>query len=68
MKEKPKVSIVIPCLNEEKYIGKCLNSILENDYPNNKIEVLVIDGKSNDMTKEIVRNYSDKCLFQCSGI
>jgi len=63
MKENPKVSIVIPCLNEEKYIGKCLNSILENNYPNDKIEVLVIDGKSNDMTKEIVRHYSDKYLF-----
>ena len=40
------VSIIVPCRNEEKFIGKCLDSIIAQDYPNNKIEVLVVDGRS----------------------
>ncbi|MDY6854423.1 MAG: glycosyltransferase family 2 protein [Thermodesulfobacteriota bacterium] len=51
----PFVSIIIPCLNEEKYIGKCLSSIIANDYPKDKLEVLVVDGMSEDATREIVR-------------
>jgi len=42
----PLISIIIPCRNEEKYIGQCLDSIIAQDYPNNKIEVLVVDGRS----------------------
>jgi len=40
------VSIITPCLNEGKFIAKCLDSIIAQDYPNNKIEVLVVDGRS----------------------
>ncbi len=54
------VSIVIPCRNEEKYIGKCLDSVIAQNYPKEKLEVLVIDGMSEDRTKEIIRNYSQK--------
>jgi len=38
------VSVLLPCRNEEKFIGKCLDSIIVNDYPKDKLEVLVIDG------------------------
>ncbi|MFR9071349.1 MAG: glycosyltransferase, partial [Paraclostridium sp.] len=44
------VSLVIPTLNEEKYIEKCINSIINMDYPKSKIEVLFIDGMSNYRT------------------
>jgi glycosyltransferase involved in cell wall biosynthesis len=57
---KPLVSIIIPCRNEEKYIGKCLDSILKQDYPKERIEVLVIDGMSEDRTRKIVEDYSPK--------
>jgi glycosyltransferase involved in cell wall biosynthesis len=59
----PYVSIIIPCRNEKKYIGKCLDSIIFNDYPKNRFEVLVVDGMSNDGTREIVKNYSEKYPF-----
>jgi len=59
----PFVSIIIPCRNEEKYIGKCLDTILEQDYPKENLEVLVVDGMSEDKTREIVRNYSEKYPF-----
>jgi len=57
------VSIIIPCRNEEKYIKKCLDSILEQDYPKDKMEVLVIDGMSQDKTRKIIKRYSKKYQF-----
>ena len=57
------VSIIIPCRNEEKYIGKCLQSIIEQNYPKDNLEVLVVDGMSEDRTREIVENYSQKYSF-----
>ncbi|MDL1957546.1 MAG: glycosyltransferase family 2 protein [Candidatus Desulfofervidus auxilii] len=59
----PLVSIIIPCRNEEKFISKCLDSILQQDYPKEKLEILVIDGNSEDKTKEIVRQYLKKYSF-----
>jgi len=50
------VSIVIPCRNEEKYIEKCLDSLIAQDFPKEKMEVLVIDGMSEDRTREIISN------------
>ena len=42
----PLISVIVPAHNEEAFIGKCLDSIIAQDYPNNKIEVLVVDGRS----------------------
>jgi glycosyltransferase involved in cell wall biosynthesis len=53
----PFVSIIIPCRNEEKFIEKCLESILNQDYPKEKMEVLVVDGMSEDKTREIIKNF-----------
>ena len=58
----PFVSIIIPCRNEEKFIGKCLDSILAQDYPKDRLEVLVVDGMSEDGTREIVERYTDMSL------
>lgn len=59
----PWVSIIIPCWNEEKYIASSLDSILANEYPQEKLEVLVVDGMSQDKTREIVAGYSQKYKF-----
>jgi glycosyltransferase involved in cell wall biosynthesis len=59
----PFVSIIIPCKNEEKFIAKCLDSILIQDFAKENLEVLVIDGASEDKTKEIVRSYARKYPF-----
>ena len=68
MKNSPKnnlsfVSIIIPCRNEEKFIGKCLDSIIAQDYPKDKLEVLIVDGMSEDKTREIIRKYIQKYSF-----
>ena len=56
----PKVSIIIRCLNEEKYIGRLLAGISEQDYDN--IEIVVVDSGSTDATLSIVSNYSCRVL------
>jgi len=60
MQNLPFVSIIIPCRNEEKFILKCLDSIISNDYPKERLEVLVIDGMSEDKTREILKEYIKK--------
>ena len=51
------VSIIIPCYNAEKCIIQCLESINQSSYPNDYIEVLLIDGISTDMTIQLVKQY-----------
>ena len=60
MDNLPLVSIVVLCRNEEEFIGKCLDSLLANDYPKDRLEVLVADGMSQDGTRNIVESYSEK--------
>jgi len=55
-----KISIIIPCRNEERYIEDCLNSILTSDFNDYSFEILVVDGESDDNTKEILKKYADK--------
>lgn len=52
------VSVIIPCRNEEKYIGKCIAALLKQDYPRENMEVLFVDGMSTDRTREIIERYS----------
>ena len=56
----PFVSVVIPCRNEAKYIRLCLDSILANEYPKDRLEVLVVDGVSEDGTRAIVQDYAQR--------
>ena len=48
------VSVVVPMKNEERYIGKCLETILANDFPMDQCEILVMDGRSTDRSRMIV--------------
>ncbi len=51
------VAIVIPTLNEEHFISRCLNSIIKQTYEFEKMDVMIIDGGSKDKTKDIVAEY-----------
>lgn len=51
------VAIIIPTLNEERFISRCLNSIIKQTYEFEKMDVMIIDGGSNDKTKDIVAEY-----------
>ena len=59
----PLVSVIVPCRNEERFISRCLDSIVNQDYPQECLEVLVFDGKSEDGTKSIASLYGDKYDF-----
>jgi len=54
------ISVICPIFNEEKYIVKCVESVLQQDYPQTDMEILFIDGMSSDRTREIVSVYSKK--------
>jgi len=53
---KPMVSVVIAARNEETEIGGTLASVLKQDYPTDRYEVIVVDDRSSDRTAEIVEN------------
>jgi glycosyltransferase involved in cell wall biosynthesis len=52
----PIVSVIIPAKNEEKFIGQCIDSILNIDFPREKFEVILVDNGSTDSTLSIARS------------
>lgn len=57
------LSVICPIYNEEKYIAKCIDSIMKQDYPKDNLELIFVDGMSSDRTREIVSEYSEKYPF-----
>jgi succinoglycan biosynthesis protein ExoA len=56
----PMVTIAMPCLDEARFIEACLRSVRDQDYPAERIEILVADGGSRDGTREILRRVSSE--------
>ncbi|MBA4438736.1 MAG: glycosyltransferase [Nitrosopumilaceae archaeon] len=54
----PKVSIILPARNEEEFLGKCLDSLIHQDYKD--YEIIVIDDSSEDSTGKIISEYAKK--------
>ena len=52
----PTISVVVPIRNEERYIAQTLGYLLKQDYPAAKLEIIVVDGCSDDRTVEIVQS------------
>ena len=57
------VSVIIPCRNEEKFISKCLDSLIKQNCSKENLEILVIDGMSEDRTRELVAQFSERHSF-----
>ncbi len=53
----PQVSVIIPIKNESEKIVDCLKQLISQKYPQDKLEILVIDGMSDDSTRDIVNDY-----------
>lgn len=62
-KNLPKVTFSIVTLNEELRLPKCLDAINNQEYPKDKIEILVVDGGSKDSTKEIAKRNGANLLL-----
>ena len=56
----PFISVVVPVRNEERYIAETLTDVLAQDYATDRVEVLVVDGESDDRTREIVSEFSKR--------
>jgi len=57
------VTVLVPARNEQCNIPRCLQSLIDQDYPQNKLEIIVIDDDSDDRTAEIVQAYSSRYGF-----
>ena len=57
------LSVIVPIYQEEKYISKCIDSMLSQDYPKDDLEIILVDGMSKDRTREIVATYTAKYPF-----
>ena len=58
--EEPKFSIIVPTKDEEAVIGRCLQGLLDIDYPKDKLEIIIVDGNSSDSTGKVCSEFSSK--------
>lgn len=57
------ISIIVPCLNEAAYIGKCIDSLINNKADAYNIEIIIIDGGSNNETLKVINTYQKDYSF-----
>jgi cellulose synthase/poly-beta-1,6-N-acetylglucosamine synthase-like glycosyltransferase len=57
VKNYPTVAIAVPCWNESKTIGGTIESLLALDYPEDKLQIIIVDNNSRDNTQEIAQSY-----------
>jgi len=58
----PKITFIVPTLNAEKDLPRCLTSIRKQNYPQRLIEIIIADGGSTDKTKHIAKTYGARIL------
>lgn len=56
---EPKISVIVPIYNVEKYLKQCLDSVLNQSLK--EIEIILVDDGSTDKSKEIISDYENKC-------
>jgi cellulose synthase/poly-beta-1,6-N-acetylglucosamine synthase-like glycosyltransferase len=56
----PKLSIIVPTKNEDAVIRRCLDGLLEADYPKDKLQIIVVDGNSTDGTGKICAEFEEE--------
>ena len=62
------ISIIIPVLDEEKYIDHCLSSLMVVDFPQEDIEIILVDNGSVDKTLEIAGRYEKVLILQVPNV
>ena len=58
----PSVSVVIPVYNGERTLGRCLESLLKQNYPRDAFEIIVVENSSTDATTEVAQRYPVRVL------
>jgi len=57
--KNPKVSVIVSAFNQERFIGRCLRSLLHQNFPQNDFEIIVVNDGSNDKTKYAIGLFID---------
>ena len=57
------MSVLIPCQNEANSIEACIKSLIADDYPKDRLEILVVDGNSSDGTQQVVKQLAREYPF-----
>lgn len=65
MNKTPLISVIMPVYNGEERLPKCLNSIRKQDYPQDRIEIIIVDDDSTDKTVEVAKKYG--CVVTRNG-
>ncbi len=60
MTKVPTISVLVPVHNQEKYIGRCLRSLLAQNFPREAFEIIVIDDGSHDRTPYALELFQDE--------
>lgn len=63
-KKLPFVSVIVPVFNDEKRIEICIKKLLNQTYPKDKYEIIIVDNNSTDNTPNIIKKYPVKLLFE----
>jgi glycosyltransferase involved in cell wall biosynthesis len=63
MSQVPLVSIIIPTYNYARYIGEAIDSILNSQFPQDEIEIIVVDDGSTDNTQAVIQQYGERIKY-----
>ncbi len=58
--QEKNISVILAIRNEEEYICKCLDSLVEQNFSNGKYEIIIVDGMSTDKTREKINTYLNR--------
>jgi cellulose synthase/poly-beta-1,6-N-acetylglucosamine synthase-like glycosyltransferase len=64
LKHFPKVVIAVPCWNEENTVQKTIESLLNLNYPKDKLQIYLVNDGSTDNTKNVLESYNDRSKYQ----
>ena len=59
--QHPKISIIIPVLNQKQFLQKAIESVINQDFTD--YELIIIDGKSDDGTLDVIKKYESKISY-----
>ena len=62
------VSLCVIAYNEETFLPKLFNDFIGQTYPHDKIEVVLVDGKSTDHTRQVMNQFAEKYADEFHGI
>lgn len=55
-----KISVIVPVHNQEKFLGRCIRSLLSQQYNKNNYEIIIVNDGSTDNTQKVINKYADQ--------